>query len=59
MMKSAWGPDIYDTAAWNSTQVEEVGLIDFEEMLIDDFDADTWDKALGADWNSDVEELVV
>ena len=62
MMKSAWGPDIYDAAAWNSAQVEEVGLADFEEMLVDDFDADKWDKALGIDsdqWNLDIEELVV
>ena len=62
MMKSAWGPDIYDATAWNSAQVEEVGLTDFEEMLVDDFDADKWDKALGIDsdqWNLDIEELVV
>ena len=62
MMKSAWGLDIYDAAAWNSAQVEEVGLADFEEMLVDDFDVDKWDKALGIDsdqWNLDIEELVV
>ena len=63
MMKSAWGPNIYDAAAWNSAQVE-VGLANFEEMLVDDFDTNKWDKALGTDldddqWNSDVEELVV
>ena len=62
MMKSTWGPDIYDAAAWNSAQVEEVGLADFEEMLVDDFDVDKWDEALGIDsdqWNLDIEELVV
>ena len=62
MMKSTWGPDIYDATAWNSAQVEEVGLADFEEMLVDDFDVDKWDEALGIDsdqWNLDIEELVV
>jgi len=56
IMKSAWGPNIYNAAAWNSAQVEEVNLADFEEMLVDDFDAVKWDKVLGADWD---EELVV
>ncbi|KIM37619.1 hypothetical protein M413DRAFT_39798, partial [Hebeloma cylindrosporum] len=36
VMKSAWGPGIYDAASWNSAQVEEVGLVEFEEMLVDD-----------------------
>lgn len=61
-MKSAWGLDIYNATAWNAAQVEEIGLADFEEMLVDDFDADKWDKALGIDsdqWNLDIEELVV
>ena len=58
-MKSAWGLNIYDTAAWNSAQVEEVGLADFEEMLVDDFDAVEWDKVLGINWNQWDEELVV
>jgi hypothetical protein len=43
--------DIYDSAAWNFAQVEEVGLVDFEETLVDDFDAVEWDKVLGADLN--------
>lgn len=62
IMKSAWGPNIYDSAAWNSVQVEEVvSLVDFEEMLVDDFDAVEWDKVLGADWTDDWSdpELVV
>ena len=58
-MKSAWGLNIYDTAAWNSAQVEEVGLADFEEMLVDDFDAVEWDKVLGTNWDQWDEELVV
>ena len=42
--------------------MEEVGLADFEEMLVDDFNVDKWDEALGIDsdqWNLDIEELVV
>ena len=58
-MKSAWGPNIYNAAAWNSAQVEEVGLANFEEMLVDDLDVVEWDKALGTDWNQWDEELVV
>lgn len=58
-MKSAWGPGIYDAAAWNSAQVEEIGLADFEDMLIDDIDAVEWDKALGMGWNQWDEELIV
>ena len=50
---------IYDTAAWSSAQVEEVGLANFEEMLVDDFDAVEWDKVLGTNWNQWDEELVV
>ena len=58
-MKSAWGPNIYDAADWNLAQVEEVGLADFEEMLVDDLDVVKWDKPLGTDWNQWDEELVV
>jgi hypothetical protein len=47
MMKSAWGAKIYDTAAWNAGQSEEVTLLDFEEMLIDDCDMVQWDKDSG------------
>ena len=47
IMKSAWGLNIYDTTAWNSAQVEEVGLADFKEMLVDKFNAVEWDKDLG------------
>jgi hypothetical protein len=39
IMKSAWGPDLYDMVAWNEAQVEEVDLFDFEEMLIEDVDS--------------------
>lgn len=43
MMGSAWGPGIYDAAAWNAMQVEE--------MLADDVDMVEWDKVINTDWN--------
>jgi hypothetical protein len=48
MMKSAWGTKIYDAAAWNTEQPEEVTLLDFEQMLIDDGDMAQWDKDSGS-----------
>ena len=45
-MSSAWGPDLCDMAAWNDSQVEEVSLIDFQEMLVEDIDCLAWDKEL-------------
>ena len=50
-MNSAWGPGLYDMAAWNVVQVEEVdGRFDFEEMLADDDGCLEWEKemALGS-----------
>jgi hypothetical protein len=44
IMGSAWGPGLYDAAAWNAMQVEEVDLLKFEEMLVDDADIVEWDK---------------
>ena len=43
-MKSAWGPQLYDVAAGNSTQGEEVDLPDFEfeQLLVDDDDLEKW-----------------
>lgn len=46
IMKSAWGPDLYDMAAWNSSQSEEIGIFDFEEMLIEDVDCTIWDHEM-------------
>jgi hypothetical protein len=43
-MGSAWGPRLYDAAAWNAMQVEEVDLLEFEEMLVDNADIVKWDK---------------
>ena len=51
MMGSAWGPGIYDAAAWNTMQVEEVNLLNFKEMLADDADIVEWDKVIDTDWN--------
>jgi hypothetical protein len=44
IMGSAWGPGLYDATAWNAMQVEEVDLLEFEEMLVDDADIVEWDK---------------
>ena len=41
-MKSAWGPDLCDMAAWNGEQVEGVDtMFDFEELLAEDADCDS------------------
>ena len=42
-MGSAWGPELYDFAAWNTAQVEEV-MLNYEEMLLDDTDVLEWEK---------------
>lgn len=48
IMKSAWGSNLYDMAAWNAMQVEEVDLLfDYEEMLMEDDACAAWDKELG------------
>lgn len=50
-MKFAWCNDIPDLVAWNSAEVEEVELDDFEEFLA----ADVWaDK-----FNKEVDEFVI
>ena len=49
IMKSVWGPDVYNMAAWNESQVEDVKLFDFEELLLDDTDGLAWDKDMEAD----------
>jgi hAT family C-terminal dimerisation region len=50
IMNLAWGPELYDMAAWNASQVEEV--MDFEELLTKDIDCLAWDKEL--DFNRDL-----
>ena len=46
IMSSAWGPDLCDMAAWNDSQVEELTLVDFEEMLVDNTECLAWDNKL-------------
>jgi hypothetical protein len=50
IMKSAWGPDLYDLAAWNSNQPERIDLIEFEEILCEDIDCLKWEKEDTLDW---------
>jgi len=42
IMRSAWGPKLFDIAAWNAAQTEEIDVRDFEEMLIDDVELAEW-----------------
>ena len=42
IMKSAWGPDLYDMAAWNAAQVDEVVSFDYQEMLEEDVECDAY-----------------
>lgn len=50
MMKSAWGPELCDFAAWNAAQVEEVNL-DYEQLLLDDIDSSEWEKELYSEYD--------
>ncbi|KIM34758.1 hypothetical protein M413DRAFT_33043 [Hebeloma cylindrosporum] len=50
--KSAWGPGLCDVAAWNAAQIEEVGLLDYEQMLVDEGDFEKWEMpSLDMDWD--------
>ena len=51
--KSAWGPDLYDMAAWNASQIDEIGLFNFEELLLDDTAGLAWDKDMEDDVEGD------
>ena len=42
VMKFAWKVELKDLAAWNLLQTEEIHLVEFEEMLIDDNEEDKW-----------------
>jgi len=57
IMNSAWGPELYDMAAWNASQVEEV--MDFEELLTEDVDCLAWDKELDLNMDLDAFDFVV
>jgi hypothetical protein len=47
MMKSAWGPDLCDVAAWNAAQDEVVDIpeLEFEQILLDDIELEGWVNA--------------
>ena len=57
-MSSAWGHNLYDLAALNEAQVEEIEDIapldlEYEQMLVDDINASDWDSKESAsmiDW---------
>ena len=49
IMNLAWGPELYNMAAWNASQTEDIGYFDFEELLTKDVDCLTWDKELDLD----------
>jgi hypothetical protein len=40
ILKLAWWSNIKDLAAWNSSLIEEVNLLEYEELL-----ADEWEEA--------------
>jgi hypothetical protein len=41
-MKAAWKDNLPDLAAWNSGEVEEIQMIRFEEMLVEDKEEANW-----------------
>ncbi len=47
IMNAAWGADLFDIACSNGAQVDDVSLLDFEQMLINDGDHLEWDKGVG------------
>ena len=50
IMGSAWGPDLYDMAAWMAYQQEEVEpFLDYMEMLDKDDANLAWEKELNMD----------
>jgi hypothetical protein len=53
-MKSAWGPKLYDSAAWNSSQTETC-LVEFEQLLAEDGDLEDWDKEFNRESSCDLE----
>ena len=55
IMKSAWGPKIYDAAALNSSQAESCNIFDFEQLLVEDGELEKWERELGDDSDFDME----
>jgi hypothetical protein len=52
IMNAAWRTDLFDIARSNNVKVDDVSLLDFEEMLVDDGDYMEWDKDLVATTSS-------
>ena len=44
IMRSAWGPDLCNMAEWNKAQVEEIPMLEFEDMLVDDAEHSAWER---------------
>jgi len=45
IMKFAWKKDLKDIAAWNSMQIEEINLMEFEEWLESEVELLQWEKS--------------
>jgi hypothetical protein len=56
-MNSAWEPELYNMAAWNPSQMEEI--MDFEELLTEDIDCLAWDEELDFNKDLDVFDFVI
>ena len=48
-MKAAWKDDLPDLAAWNSVEVEEIQMVTFEEMLVEEEEEANWAPDLDSD----------
>ena len=44
IMKFAWKKDLKDITAWNSMQIEEINLTEFEEWLESEVELLQWEK---------------
>ena len=44
VMRSVWGSELFDAAALNSMEVEEVNIPEFVDMLANDIDMTEWEK---------------
>lgn len=45
IMKFAWKKDLKDIVAWNSMQIEEINLTEFEEWLESEVELLQWEKS--------------
>ena len=43
-MRSAWGLDLCNMAEWNKAQVQEIPMLEFEDMLVDDAEHSAWER---------------